>query len=314
MALARHIIIESSARVVSRRARWLLTEELKKVRAGSFPFVSADTFRGIADVIIEDNRVKRKTPIFPKPVVYFDLTQLENSQTPAPNTRSKGIRQLLELAGSNFDDGILILNNADIPPSSEELAELAEAYRHVFCTNIVVESRKISAIPVGLENSYRNTNGVIYGFEKFRSAPSTRRRSTRVLAYFNVGNNQTIRGPLARQLAASRFGWSSKRIDPRRYRSLVKETKFVISPPGNGIDCHRTWEAIYLGAIPVVMKDQLADSLVSALPILAVAHYDDFLSLGDDQLDALYTDLSKVSADRAFMPYWLQKIWELTGD
>ena len=29
--------------------------------------------------------------------------------------------------------------------------------------------------------------------------------------------------------------------------------RFVLSPPGHGLDCHRTWEAILLGAIPIVV-------------------------------------------------------------
>ena len=41
---------------------------------------------------------------------------------------------------------------------------------------------------------------------------------------------------------------------PRKYRKLTSDSKFVLSPPGNGADCHRTWEAIYLGAIPIVLR------------------------------------------------------------
>lgn len=34
-------------------------------------------------------------------------------------------------------------------------------------------------------------------------------------------------------------------------------SRFVVSPPGNGIDCHRTWEALALGAIPIVQNSSL---------------------------------------------------------
>ena len=44
-------------------------------------------------------------------------------------------------------------------------------------------------------------------------------------------------------------------ITPRAYRKLVLRSKYVLSPPGNGPDCHRTWEALYLGATPIVLKD-----------------------------------------------------------
>tara|TARA_B110000211_G_C14089187_1_gene558071 strand:+ start:417 stop:4046 length:3630 start_codon:yes stop_codon:yes gene_type:complete len=38
-----------------------------------------------------------------------------------------------------------------------------------------------------------------------------------------------------------------------------------ISPPGNGLDCHRTWELIFLGVVPIVKKGIL-DALYSKLP------------------------------------------------
>ncbi len=49
--------------------------------------------------------------------------------------------------------------------------------------------------------------------------------------------------------------------------------KFAISPEGNGIDCHRTWECLYLGVIPIVKKSVVL-SYFSYLPILFVDNYD----------------------------------------
>ena len=34
----------------------------------------------------------------------------------------------------------------------------------------------------------------------------------------------------------------------------VASSKFIISPRGNGVDCHRTWEALYLRTIPIVKR------------------------------------------------------------
>ena len=30
--------------------------------------------------------------------------------------------------------------------------------------------------------------------------------------------------------------------------------QFVLSPRGNGVDCHRTWDVLAVGAIPVVLR------------------------------------------------------------
>jgi hypothetical protein len=47
------------------------------------------------------------------------------------------------------------------------------------------------------------------------------------------------------------------------------EYAFVVSPHGNGLDCHRTWEALVLGCIPIVNTSAL-DPLFSDLPVLIV--------------------------------------------
>jgi len=50
--------------------------------------------------------------------------------------------------------------------------------------------------------------------------------------------------------------------------------KYVISPHGNGLDCHRTWEALVLGCIPIVKTSPL-DLLYEGLPVLIVKEWSD---------------------------------------
>ena len=44
---------------------------------------------------------------------------------------------------------------------------------------------------------------------------------------------------------------------------------FEVSPSGNGLDCHRTWEAILLKTIPIVKTSPL-DSIYDGLPVVIV--------------------------------------------
>lgn len=61
-----------------------------------------------------------------------------------------------------------------------------------------------------------------------------------------------------------------------REQTWIAQTKyaFVISPQGNGIDCHRTWEALCLGCIPIVRTSPL-DTLFEDLPVLIINNWDD---------------------------------------
>ena len=52
------------------------------------------------------------------------------------------------------------------------------------------------------------------------------------------------------------------------------ECAFVLSPWGNGLDCHRTWEALALGCIPIMRSSGL-DPLFDDLPVWIVSDWSD---------------------------------------
>jgi hypothetical protein len=49
---------------------------------------------------------------------------------------------------------------------------------------------------------------------------------------------------------------------------------FVLSPFGNGMDCHRTWEALLCGCIPIV-RTSVFRELFYGLPVLIVEEWCD---------------------------------------
>jgi len=76
--------------------------------------------------------------------------------------------------------------------------------------------------------------------------------------------------------------------------------KFVISPQGNGVDCHRTWEALYVGCVPIVKKSILTESL-SSLDIMIV---DDFSGLDEEVLGAY---VKKKNNNMLYIQYWINR-------
>ena len=84
------------------------------------------------------------------------------------------------------------------------------------------------------------------------------------------------------------------------------ECMFVISPEGAGIDCHRTWEAILLGCIPIVKINPLT-SLFIDLPVLLVNDWDE---VRHDVMAKFYQSLPnrKFNFSVLFLQYWVAKI------
>jgi hypothetical protein len=89
--------------------------------------------------------------------------------------------------------------------------------------------------------------------------------------------------------------------DYENYLINLKKHKFVVSPPGNGIDCHRNWEAIYLGCIPIVNNDYFIRNIYKDLPVLII---EDYSILTEDYLNSMYEKLKNKTHDLQYKQYW----------
>ncbi|KQC11063.1 MAG: hypothetical protein APR62_10690 [Smithella sp. SDB] len=65
-----------------------------------------------------------------------------------------------------------------------------------------------------------------------------------------------------------------KRISQREIWRRYAEYPFVLSTAGNGLDCHRTWELLYLGNI-VITKTSSLDSLFEGLPVVVIDDWEE---------------------------------------
>ena len=94
------------------------------------------------------------------------------------------------------------------------------------------------------------------------------------------------------------------RIDTWKHQSKMV---FVISPHGNGLDCHRTWEALILGCI-VIVKSSPLDSLYEGLPVLIV---DNWNNITEELLDITMEKFSKMDFqyEKLQLKYWMEKIY-----
>ena len=104
----------------------------------------------------------------------------------------------------------------------------------------------------------------------------------------------------------------SEKSEVQRTVSWHTQSKyaFVVSPFGNGYDCHRTWEALILGCIPIV-KTSGIDGLYDDLPVLIV---NDWSDINEKLLRKTLEDFkkkhenNKFSYDKLTLNYWMNKI------
>lgn len=271
------------------------------VRSSSFPFLSGDTFRSMAELILEPEGEIAQHGLHTS-VIFADgrvaisdgfLYQLSNAVTRLANP----------------ERATLVVHNHVRVPAREQFAEITSLVGRVFSSNVPDGLPGVTPVPLGLENAFRQKNGRLhYYLDAIQQPVSMDQRTELVVSSFHTSTNPGARETARAVLRQSRHGHYEQFFKSLEYRQLIRRTKFVVSPPGNGDDCHRTWEAIYLGAVPVVLRDYLAPSLSDDLPILAVDSYEDFCDLTDEELEETFRTLRERPLTKAWAHHWLKEV------
>jgi hypothetical protein len=108
--------------------------------------------------------------------------------------------------------------------------------------------------------------------------PNSSGKTALVCCAINPHTDKQRRGaqPLNRQRFIEHLqknGIINHLVRPETYWTSLVRYRFVISPEGNGLDCHRHYEALVARAIPVMEDNPLIRAKYSNLPILWTKDY-----------------------------------------
>jgi len=90
------------------------------------------------------------------------------------------------------------------------------------------------------------------------------------------------------------------------WNNIIKYS-FVLSPFGNGMDCHRTWETLCLGSIPIIKAPNFK-KLFEDLPVLIV---DDWSEINQEVLINTIDKFKEktFNYDKLTLKYWIKQIY-----
>lgn len=219
---------------------------------------------------------------------------------------------------------------SDLFSSEQEFKSFIENDKiiHWFSQNCIVDHPKLTRIPIGLDYHTMSNHHQKWG-PKLNPAEQEN-------VLLSIINNREFKPFWEREVKCysnfhffmtTKYGYD--RIDafntiPKnlvyyepehllREQSWIKQSQysFVISPHGNGLDCHRTWEALTLGCIPIVKKSNL-DSLYTDLPVLIV---DKWSNVNEELLQNTVIEFKnkQFNYERLLLSYWVKLINEKKG-
>lgn len=264
--------------------------KLLKIRPSSEPFISGDTFRKHSDFVIESidkidaSRIKEKNVVFVNSsLLICFFTKIH------PKIRFKYI---------------LISHNSDENITTNYKKFIDDKIIHWYSQNLCFKSEKVSFLPIGIENLKYFNSGLLKYFNR-NNSPFL----NRIFMSFNLDTNFKKRKLCYDKLIEVNIvDTPTSFLDHKTYFRKLKQYKFIVSPEGNGIDCHRTWEAIYLNIVPIVKKSDFSDNLEN-LPVFIVDEWEEISLLSEKDLNLIYSQKIKMLKEKAFFQHYKNTLY-----
>lgn len=274
---------------------WRMNSILKR-RPSSAPFVSGDFFRNLSDFVWEDNKKN------------INLSRIKSGDFIF--SQSELLEELKSEVLSKINCKVnLILGNSDLNHTQKNLSDISRLnVFKVYAQNMSESVDGCSPLPIGIENAWRAKNGMI----KFKDSKksTTEDRINGILWGFNVGTNPNSRLRAAGLLYKSPLAHKLENVSPKEHQIQLSRFKFVASPPGNGLDTHRTWEAMYFKCVPIVLRSFMTDYYEQmGLPIWVIDDYSELLEIDENVLAEKYNKLKhKFLSNELWSNEWIIKV------
>jgi len=263
---------------------------------------------------------------------YPQLEKIKNIKNPSiyicSSTIQHFINNMLPLIDFSF---ILVSGDCDetIPQeilTPNEFNKLINDNRiiHWFCQNMTTDHSKITRIPIGLDYhtlTQRPLWGPISSCEeqerilKMIKDKSVSFWNRNIKCYANFQFSMDTKLGYDRKDAFQKIDKNLIYYEEHKVSRLItwnkqKDCTFVICPHGGGLDCHRNWEAICLGCIPIVKTSQI-DSLYDDLPVLIVKNWEDIdINLLNNTVSKFKKkyDNNEFNMEKIKLSYWINLI------
>ena len=195
---------------------------------------------------------------------------------------------------------------------------------HWFCQNMTIQHHKITQMPIGLDYHTLTVNpvwGPLCGCQEQeknlmilnkKSVPFWN-RNVHCYANFHFTMNTKLgydRKDAFQNINKDLIYYENTPVTRLTTWNRQLKFAFVICPHGGGLDCHRNWEALCLGCIPIV-KTSAIDSLYKDLPVLII---DDWKNITIDLLNntiikfKIMFQNNKFNMEKIKLEYWIKLI------
>mgnify|MGYP007083423338 CR=1 FL=1 len=147
---------------------------------------------------------------------------------------------------------------------------------HWYARNLLVEDLMVSPLPIGIL-----VNRAKLQFMQETYGKGEKRM--RLYANFEINSNHGERD--VAHSFAKRFPGAKVLPGDRHYASFqeyildVRDSRYVLCPPGSGLDTWRLWETLYMGSVPIVKRSPMTEYYADLYPMVLIDFWEELLDL-----------------------------------
>ena len=166
---------------------------------------------------------------------------------------------------------IIFTNLEDTPTDQYIFASIPENVLCVSAVNALAYGGKVLPAPYGVQ---RRMSRLDTRIDQLKNAMG-KNLDPPLQFYINHNDNSHKERKGLKDFFRSWATVEDQRVDYTNFLLNLARHKFVLSPRGNAIDCHRHWEVLYMRRVPVMKRYPYLEELFKDYPVLFVDKYSD---------------------------------------
>lgn len=210
---------------------------------------------------------------------------------------------ILDILSKKKNEFIIIFHNSDsiIDKSFLDLFQRTKC-KKIFGQNVCYINENIQYLPIGLANSkWKHGNKLLFTNIVLNNVTKQNNVFFNFTIYTNYNKRKMCYNAFRNKLLFTKYN------SQEEYLLELKKSKYCICPEGNGPDCHRLWECLYLDVIPICMRSTFIDNIAKDFPVYIVDKWEN-LQINDELYNNYYNYLIKIDKNKLSFDYWKEKI------
>lgn len=211
--------------------------------------------------------------------IFIDNIRLYNREIKCTNDEDQKwvdalleTNNMLETCAAFPETKFIIFTNLEDTPINDDIHDLIpDNVKAIYGVNAVGFGGKVHPFPYGVQRIIHPSDNRIAILHEAMERDVTPTK----LLYINHAEHTNIseRGNIREKFAKLKYATVDNRVSYDIYCKQIQNHKFMICPQGNGVDCHRNWEVLYLKRVPIMKRTAYLQELYKDYPVLWVDDY-----------------------------------------